>query len=109
MKHTALLVLPPLLILGACTAIEPAAAPAPAVQSAPAAETEPVDTAIPYPTLDTESQINTLGLQVARLEKLVDLIIHGGYLGQQPTTVVDLTDDSPVVIREGVGDVKPFL
>ncbi len=44
-----------------------------------------------------------------RLEKLVDLIIHGGYLGQQPTTVVDLTDDAPVVIREGVGDVKPFL
>ena len=44
-----------------------------------------------------------------RLEKLVDLIIHGGYLGQQPTTVIDLTDDSPVVLREGVGDVKPFL
>ena len=44
-----------------------------------------------------------------RLEKQVDLIIHGGYLGQQPTTVIDLTDDSPVVLREGVGDVKPFL
>ncbi|EFC1642022.1 threonylcarbamoyl-AMP synthase [Escherichia coli] len=44
-----------------------------------------------------------------RLEKLVDLIIHGGYLGQKPTTVIDLTDDTPVVVREGVGDVKPFL
>ncbi|MNC82810.1 hypothetical protein D3C75_1364720 [compost metagenome] len=44
-----------------------------------------------------------------RLEKVVDLVIHGGYLGQQPTTVVDLTDDSPVVIREGAGDAKPFL
>ena len=44
-----------------------------------------------------------------RLEKQVDLIIHGGYLGQQPTTVIDLTEDSPVVLREGVGDVKPFL
>ncbi|MBK0000093.1 threonylcarbamoyl-AMP synthase [Erwinia sp. S43] len=41
--------------------------------------------------------------------KLVDLIIHGGYLGQQPTTVIDLTDDSPVVVREGVGDIQPFL
>ena len=41
--------------------------------------------------------------------KVVDLIIHGGFLGQQPTTVIDLTDDAPVVIREGVGDVKPFL
>ena len=44
-----------------------------------------------------------------RLEKQVDLIIHGGYLGQKPTTVIDLTDDTPVVLREGVGDVKPFL
>ncbi|WP_147198185.1 L-threonylcarbamoyladenylate synthase [Pantoea sp. CCBC3-3-1] len=41
--------------------------------------------------------------------KLVDLIIHGGYLGQQPTTVVDLTENTPEVIREGVGDVQPFL
>jgi tRNA A37 threonylcarbamoyladenosine synthetase subunit TsaC/SUA5/YrdC len=24
----------------------------------------------------------------------VDLIIHGGYLGQQPTTVIDLTEDA---------------
>ncbi|MFG1172423.1 L-threonylcarbamoyladenylate synthase [Erwiniaceae bacterium CAU 1747] len=41
--------------------------------------------------------------------KLVDLVIHGGYLGQQPTTVIDLTDDAPVVVREGVGDIQPFL
>ena len=41
--------------------------------------------------------------------KLVDLIIHGGYLGQQPTTVVDLTENTPEVVREGVGDVQPFL
>ncbi|KHD28295.1 L-threonylcarbamoyladenylate synthase [Xenorhabdus nematophila] len=43
------------------------------------------------------------------LGKQVDLIIHGGYLGQQPTTVVDLTGDSPVILREGEGDVTPFL
>ncbi|MDD0824567.1 L-threonylcarbamoyladenylate synthase [Mannheimia sp. AT1] len=42
------------------------------------------------------------------LEHRVDLIIHGGYLGQQPTTVVDLTEDSPVIIREGSGDPTPF-
>ena len=41
--------------------------------------------------------------------KVVDLIIHGGFLGQQPTTVIDLTEDTPVVLREGVGDVRPFL
>ncbi|CBJ81407.1 Protein yciO [Xenorhabdus bovienii str. Jollieti] len=43
------------------------------------------------------------------LGKQVDLIIHGGYLGQQPTTVIDLTGDSPAVLREGEGDVTPFL
>ena len=41
--------------------------------------------------------------------KLVDLIIDGGTLGQQPTTVVDLTTDSPEIVREGVGDTRPFL
>lgn len=44
-----------------------------------------------------------------RLEMQMDLIIHGSYLGQQPTTVIDLTDDLPVVLCEGVGDVTPFL
>ncbi|MGD8105922.1 L-threonylcarbamoyladenylate synthase [Pantoea sp. FN0302] len=43
-----------------------------------------------------------------RIGKLVDLIIDGGTLGQQPTTVVDLTSDTPEVIREGVGDIRPF-
>ncbi len=42
------------------------------------------------------------------LQNRVDLIIHGGYLGQQPTTVVDLTDDVPVIIREGLGDPTSF-
>ncbi|RUS00839.1 L-threonylcarbamoyladenylate synthase [Pectobacterium polaris] len=44
-----------------------------------------------------------------RLGKLVDLIIHGGSLGQQPTTVIDLTESVPRVAREGTGDVTPFL
>ncbi|OSM99671.1 MULTISPECIES: L-threonylcarbamoyladenylate synthase [Lonsdalea] len=43
------------------------------------------------------------------LGKQVDLIIHGGFIGQQPTTVIDLTGDSPEVIREGTGDITPFL
>lgn len=41
--------------------------------------------------------------------KLVDLIIDGGTLGQQPTTVIDLTSDVPVVVRAGGGDTRPFL
>lgn len=43
------------------------------------------------------------------LSKHVDLIINGGYLGQQPTTVIDLTEETPVVVREGAGDPTPFL
>ena len=44
-----------------------------------------------------------------RLERQVDLIIHGGYLGQEPTTVVDLTEDTPVILREGSGSITPFI
>ncbi|HDR0626102.1 L-threonylcarbamoyladenylate synthase [Pasteurella multocida] len=44
-----------------------------------------------------------------RLEKQVDLIIHGGYLGAEPTTVVDLTNDTPIIIREGSGSIAPFV
>lgn len=43
------------------------------------------------------------------LEHQVDLIIHGGYLGAEPTTVIDLTEDNPTIIREGIGDLSPFV
>ena len=43
-----------------------------------------------------------------RLEHQVDLIIHGGYLGEKPTTVIDMSEDQPVVLREGSGDPSPF-
>ena len=40
-----------------------------------------------------------------RLEHQVDLIIDGGYCGLEPTTVVDLRDGAPVILREGAGSV----
>ena len=40
-----------------------------------------------------------------RLEHQVDLIIDGGYCGLQPTTVVDLRDGAPVILRVGAGSV----
>lgn len=39
------------------------------------------------------------------LEHDVDLVIDGGYCGMEPTTVVDLADDTPLVLRVGKGDV----
>jgi tRNA threonylcarbamoyl adenosine modification protein (Sua5/YciO/YrdC/YwlC family) len=38
-----------------------------------------------------------------RLEHQVDVIIDGGHCGIEPTTVVDLTDPAPTVIRHGRG------
>lgn len=38
----------------------------------------------------------------------VDLIIDGGNCSQEPTTVVDLTGDYPMILREGKGDPTPF-
>ncbi len=42
------------------------------------------------------------------LEHAVDLIIDGGYGSLEPSTVVDLTDDLPQVVRAGLGDPAPF-
>lgn len=42
------------------------------------------------------------------LERQVDLVIDGGYCGMEATTVVDLADDMPMVLRAGKGDPAPF-
>jgi len=42
------------------------------------------------------------------LEKRVDLVIDGGAVGMDFTTVIDLTGDVPVLVRRGKGDVAPF-
>ncbi len=38
----------------------------------------------------------------------VDLIIDGGTLVSDPSTVVDLTGDEPKVVRQGAGDISMF-
>ncbi|QZA78898.1 threonylcarbamoyl-AMP synthase [Deefgea tanakiae] len=43
-----------------------------------------------------------------RLEHEVDLVIEGGYCGTDPTTVVDLSGDMPILIREGKGSLALF-
>jgi tRNA threonylcarbamoyl adenosine modification protein (Sua5/YciO/YrdC/YwlC family) len=42
------------------------------------------------------------------LEHQVDLIIHGGYLGEHPTTVIDFSNDDIEILRVGEGDPSPF-
>lgn len=43
------------------------------------------------------------------LQHELDLVIDGGYCGLDPTTVVDMSEDVPLVVREGKGDPAPFV
>ena len=42
------------------------------------------------------------------LANQVDLVIDGGAVGLEPTTVIDLTGAVPVLARRGKGDARPF-
>lgn len=39
-------------------------------------------------------------------KKLVDVIVDGGYGGNVPSTVIDLTGDEPLLVREGLGSLE---
>jgi len=42
------------------------------------------------------------------LEHQVDLILDGGACGIEPTTVIDLSGDAPILIRRGKGEIASF-
>lgn len=42
------------------------------------------------------------------LEHRVDLVIDAGACHAEPTTVIDLSADTPILIRQGAGDASPF-
>jgi tRNA threonylcarbamoyl adenosine modification protein (Sua5/YciO/YrdC/YwlC family) len=44
----------------------------------------------------------------SRLEKQIDLVIDGGACAREPSTVIDLTGEEPVLIRAGRGAIEPF-
>jgi tRNA threonylcarbamoyl adenosine modification protein (Sua5/YciO/YrdC/YwlC family) len=41
-----------------------------------------------------------------RLEREVDLVIDGGHCGFEPTTVIDMSEGAPRVLRQGCGIVE---
>ena len=41
--------------------------------------------------------------------KLVDIVIDGGYGEAIPSTIMDCTNNTPKIIRIGKGDITPFL
>lgn len=45
-------------------------------------------------------------LILEKWDNLVDAVIDGGYGGNIPSTVIDLTGDEPVVLREGKGSLE---
>lgn len=57
---------------------------------------------------DDELPLNEAWEIRERLEHLVDLVIDAGPCIVTPTTVIDLTAESPQLIRHGAGDPAPF-
>jgi tRNA threonylcarbamoyl adenosine modification protein (Sua5/YciO/YrdC/YwlC family) len=53
------------------------------------------------PLTDPEEIREELGRQI-------ELVIDGGACSLEPTTVIDLTSDEPVLVRQGRGDASPF-
>lgn len=58
---------------------------------------------------DDERPLNDADEIRTRLQKSLDLVIDGGPCALEPTTVVDLTDAVPTLIRQGGGDASAFL
>ena len=42
-------------------------------------------------------------------QNLVDMVIDGGYGDNQPSTIIDLSGDEPVIVREGKGTTDILL
>jgi tRNA threonylcarbamoyl adenosine modification protein (Sua5/YciO/YrdC/YwlC family) len=55
-----------------------------------------------YPFVDAHEIYDVLGSQV-------DLVIDGGPCGMTPTTVVDLVEGTPTLLRVGKGDTSAFI
>ncbi len=41
-----------------------------------------------------------------KFKSQVDVVINGGYGNNTPSTVVDLTGDQPLILRQGMGDLQ---
>jgi tRNA threonylcarbamoyl adenosine modification protein (Sua5/YciO/YrdC/YwlC family) len=59
--------------------------------------------------LPGEDQPMTQGWEIKeRLDHLLDAVIDGGECGTEPTTVVDLSQAEPEILRRGAGDPSRF-
>ena len=47
-------------------------------------------------------------LILEKWDGLVDLVINGGYGDNEASTVIDLSEDEPIIVREGKGSLEIF-
>lgn len=59
-------------------------------------------------TIAPEDIISNASLLADALGHSVDLVVDGGPRGFEPSSVISLTDDQPVVLRQGKGEVSFF-
>jgi tRNA threonylcarbamoyl adenosine modification protein (Sua5/YciO/YrdC/YwlC family) len=60
-------------------------------------------------TLPGDEEPLTFGWEIKeRLDHSLDAIVDAGEAGKEPSTVVDLSEDEPEVLRVGAGDPSPF-
>jgi tRNA threonylcarbamoyl adenosine modification protein (Sua5/YciO/YrdC/YwlC family) len=57
-------------------------------------------------TLDSSEPLNDPDVIREHFNNAVDLILDGGVLLSEPSTVLDLTGEAPVLVRKGAGDVS---
>jgi tRNA threonylcarbamoyl adenosine modification protein (Sua5/YciO/YrdC/YwlC family) len=57
-------------------------------------------------TIESGELLNDPDLIVEHFNNLVDMIIDAGVLRSEPSSVIDLTGESPVVVRQGAGDTS---
>ena len=56
---------------------------------------------------DDESLTSSMDV-LDKMERDVDVMVVGGYCESSPSTIVDLTEGHPIVLRVGAGDTAPF-
>lgn len=64
-------------------------------------------TTLPQDGLEVEEYTDP-SLIFERYENQVDLVLDGGYGGHFPSSVIEISEDSVEIIREGAGDVSDF-